>query len=191
VNFNSALETTKLTKSAIRKAHKLARIERKKREKLEAPEKASHDGPESAVIPDQGTDGSSDETTPIEKQTETSVFPEIPQPVAAVVPVPTKVPTETTRDRSATPMVLNGLPHRPPPSEPFFKEVPAIGTESAPAAEAKQEVKTETTGSVLPTIDDPDAVALKAEKAKKRQNALTRTLWSLVMIGGFIGMFFS
>lgn len=182
VNFNSAQEPTKLTKSAIRKAHKLARIERKRRQKLEAREKAKHDGPEAGMSPDQGTDGSSDETTPAEKETETSLFSE---PVPAVVPVPTEVTTERTRDRSATPMVLNGPPHPPLTPEPFFKEKPSIETESAPAAETKQEVKSET----LPKFSDPAAVALQAEKAKKRQNILTRTLWSLVMIGGFIGMF--
>ena len=183
MNFNSAQEPTKLTKSAIRKAHKLARIERKRRQKLEAREKVKHDGPEAGVMPDQGTDGSSDETTPAEKEIETAVFPENFEPVPAMVPVPTEVPVERTRDRSATPMVLNGPPHPALPPESFFKEKPSIETE---IAEVKQEVKSET----LPKFSDPAAVALQAEKAKKRQNALTRTLWSLVMIGGFIGTFF-
>ena len=28
-----------------------------------------------------------------------------------------------------------------------------------------------------------------AERSKKKQNAITRTLWGLIMIAGFIGMF--
>jgi phosphatidate cytidylyltransferase len=48
-------------------------------------------------------------------------------------------------------------------------------SESAKDALAKTPVK-----SVVAPPEDP-------EKAKKRQNALTRTLWTFIMIGGFLG----
>lgn len=35
-------------------------------------------------------------------------------------------------------------------------------------------------------IEQPD---VSAEKAKKKQNAITRTIWTLIMIGGFVGVF--
>jgi len=31
----------------------------------------------------------------------------------------------------------------------------------------------------------------QAERTKKKQNAITRTFWGLVMIGGFVGKLFS
>jgi hypothetical protein len=37
----------------------------------------------------------------------------------------------------------------------------------------------------LPPIPEP--VDENAEKAKKKQNAITRTIWTLIMIVGFIG----
>jgi len=45
--------------------------------------------------------------------------------------------------------------------------------------------------STTPPPKSAENFAAEAEKKKKRQNLFQRTVWTLIMIGGFIGRFFS
>ena len=67
----------------------------------------------------------------------------------------------------------------------------------APAAPIPQ-IKSQPAEAPRPVRSTPvdpakveEAKPMDAEKAKKRQNALTRTLWTFIMIGGFLSMSFS
>lgn len=180
----SAPEPTRQTKSSIKKAKQIARIERKKRQKFEAREKAKlglsgDDEPTTA-----GEPGASLVDEPIigneDQLPSTSLDIPLPVPhVPADVPA-ASAPSDTTA-LSAVP--LNSIP-RPPP-EPRVNNGPVLRTGAT---------------DVISTIPRPESVAKiessankgsssEAEKVKKRQNVLNRVVYSLVMIGVFIGTF--
>jgi phosphatidate cytidylyltransferase len=176
-------EPMKPTKSSIKKAHKIARIERKKRQKLEAREKAKLGLSDEALTPDEepvaslveeGTTGQNEDRLPSEPL-------EIPRPVPPITYVPAEVPADCT----VTATSLNGVP-LPPPPEPLDNAGPAVGTGAVDVVDV-------ISGKRVPQPESVANVAskspLEAEKVKKRQNFLNRVVYSLVMIGGFIGMF--
>lgn len=176
----SPTESTKLTKSAIRKAHKLARIERKKRQKLEAREKAKRLlEPDTSISPKQPSELSADE--PILIKQDLSEPSQFSQPVSPTTVIPVEVPIAAASSDSVStsaPMALNGTSHQPPP-EPPAEEDYNVKIESAPppAQSAEQPPPT----GIQMSNDSAK------EKAQKRQNVLNRILWSLVMIGVFVG----
>jgi phosphatidate cytidylyltransferase len=169
---------TRPTKSAIRKAHKLARIERKKRQKLEAREKAKHSlAPDTSISPEPEL--SADE--PIGEKQDLSEPSQIPQPTFTPdVPVPAVAVSSDSFSVSA-PMVLKGTPH-PPLPDPPARQDPIVITNVSPAPEVEQQPQT---GSAVHEIQK--STEAEKDKAKKRQNVLNRILWSLVMIGVFVG----
>ena len=71
------------------------------------------------------------------------------------------------------------------PSVPETK--PSVPTLVKPELEQK---KAATAQSIGKTRDvEKSANPQDAEKVKKRQNALTRTIWTFIMIGGFLGVY--
>ena len=177
-------EPARLTKSAIKKANRLARLERKQRQKLK-PGSEQDEQPEQPVTPD---------TLP---QPITAVIPEERPPSPQHVPssLPSKsqvsIPPETPKaplDRSVPiPTVSSDVP---PTSTPAGGP-PTITPINAPVQEIKEdylEKYSPRNGSVTISVTSDNQVPRQdPEIAKKRQNALTRILWTFIMIGGFIG----
>ena len=75
-------------------------------------------------------------------------------------------------------------PAQPPP-EPAKVEEPSTQTLPVKQDSAMQSTKPPTTEASGPPTPSPQEV----EKMKKMQSFLTRTLWTFIMIGGFIGTF--
>lgn len=100
----------------------------------------------------------------------------------------------TKANGGAKPAVQDLPPPPSPPSKPLESIKPIVekvipvslstALTEKPVMEAVKAVK-EVASAIVSEPNPQDA-----ERAKKRQNALTRTLWSLIMIGGFIGTLF-
>lgn len=183
----SAPELNRPTKSSIKKAAKLARTERKKRQKLEAREKVkvvSSDEPRTLDDPVtllEKTTGQDEDRLPSE-------FLEIPRPVPPVTYVPAEVPAAASSDLTAvTETALNGVPH-PPPPEFLVKDNPDPRTGTVDVISTVKQVPEPQSATNVASSSNKNSPS-EADKVKKRQNVLNRVVWSLVMIGGFIGVF--
>jgi phosphatidate cytidylyltransferase len=174
----SAPEPTKRTKSSIKKAAKLARTERKRRQKLEAREKAK------LGLSDEP--GTPDEPVALLEET-TSENEDRPSEDLEILRPATSVPAEVQPDISVTATPQNDVP-RPPPPRPVANNEQIRGIETSDMISTVEQLP------LLGSATEVEAPAgknsaMEAEKVKKRQNVLNRVFWSLVMIGGFIGMF--
>ncbi|KAM6502250.1 Cytidylyltransferase family domain containing protein [Amanita muscaria] len=152
---------SKPSKSALKKAQKLARTERRHRERAAAKQ---------AKLASQHELSSEPESTPSMAGNVAPVF-EPPRTRPSTVPaaVPS-VPDEPRRKQNGD---AHDVPHpvQQPPEPPVQQRVPAPGV----VEPAKPQEK-------------PTPSAQEVEKLKKRQSFLTRTLWTFIMIGGFIGL---
>ena len=94
-----------------------------------------------------------------------------PETIAPVKTAPESEPTPVldVKVESVPPPVSQRKPPSVPP-EPESKSTPPVQQH-----DKSRDVEKHT---------DPQL----AEKVKKRQNALTRTIWTFIMIGGFLGM---
>ncbi|KAF9524042.1 cytidylyltransferase family-domain-containing protein [Crepidotus variabilis] len=187
--ISSSAEPAKLTKSAIKRAQRLARIERKRRERVEARAKAKNGDPLTPISP-----AHQNEVAPEVKPEEVQRPEEPVQPVVAAASVP---PVEVVAAPSAPEIKANGITTKPtsqdplPPSQPpkpvelleQLVDVPAVPS----IPELKEKLLPESVKAATAALVNPSSPQ-DAERVKKRQNALTRTLWSLIMIGGFIGL---
>ncbi|KAG6869124.1 hypothetical protein C0993_001689 [Termitomyces sp. T159_Od127] len=182
----------KLSKSAIKRAQKLARTEKRLQQKALAKTQREHTPEVTNKSPSPPvTSSNTSEDVPRVKLAESSseVSPISPPPVADLLANGT--PIEPVLP-SAPPDLI------PPSSESASEHQPQPGVVSfAPAinhgifapepmerngkgqAESLAEVPSPST-QVVPSQD--------TEKAKKRQSFITRTLWTFIMIGGFIGL---
>ena len=144
-------EPEKPTKSAIKKANRLARLERKQRQKLK---QGSEQQPPPPVTP----------TT-------------LPQPVTPVIP-------EEGSSRSGPLLVPWSLPSK---AQPLTQA--SIRPAMLEVKENYLEKYSPRNGSaaIISVASDNQVSRPDPETAKKRQNVLTRTLWTFIMIGGFIG----
>lgn len=83
----------------------------------------------------------------------------------------------------------------PPLSEPEVHALPTYPREEFQKTQSKTElVEQPVSRADISTSLPPKSAeksAAEAEKRKKRQNLFQRTVWTLIMIGGFIGRFFS
>jgi phosphatidate cytidylyltransferase len=167
-------ETEKPTKSAIKKANRLARLERKQRQKLK-----------------QGNEQQQQPVTPTT----------LPQPVTPVI-------LEEGSLRSSSLLVSSSLPSREA-QRPTQDPVPAVSFDTPPIGITTEDPSTITSTKVpvpevkenylekysprngsaatISVASDNQVSRPDPETAKKRQNLLTRTLWTFIMIGGFIG----
>lgn len=159
----------------MKKANRLARLERKQRQKLK-----------------QGNEQQQQPVTPIT----------LPQPVTAAtleegsltsspLLVPSPLPLARASIRPAAPKtVLDPVP-------PVSSDAPPIGittddptSTNVPLPDVKEkylEKYLPRNGSATSTATDNQVSKPDPETAKKRQNVLTRILWTFIMIGGFIG----
>lgn len=99
--------------------------------------------------------------------------------------VPAEVPPASS-NISVTATVQNGVP--PPPPDPPAIDEPVLGTGIINVISTVKQVPLPKSATKSEAPADKNSPS-EAEKVKKRQNVLNRVFWSLVMIGGFIGMF--
>lgn len=183
--ISSSAEPAKLTKSAIKRAQQLARTERKRRERAEARAKAKNGDPQTPISPAQ-----QDEVAGAVKPGEVRKPEEPLQPAPPLPPFEDVAPTvpESKANGTTTKPASQDFP--PPPQQPKpvealkqLVDVPAVPS----IPELKEKLLPESVKNVAAVLVNPSSPQ-DAERVKKRQNALTRTLWSLIMIGGFIGL---
>lgn len=188
-------EPVKPTKSAIKKANRLARIERKERQKLKLP--ASEETQTTNPNPFE------DSISPVSTPVASVKVEEFSQPLPAAT---SSEPAELRVILEAQPRVeVNGSAYaealKPVLSEAVEveKTTRVVVTSPSPPTRKTMPTDTETTtettlsvnGSATKTDQNgkPAAQGQDTESAKRRQNALTRTLWTFIMIGGFIGTY--
>ncbi|KAF8200782.1 phosphatidate cytidylyltransferase [Pholiota molesta] len=187
-------EPVKPTKSAIKKANRLARIERKQRQKLKLP--ASEETQTTNPNPFE------DSISPVSTPVTSFKVEEFSQPLPAATP---SEPAELRVILEAQPRVeANGYAHaetlKPVLSEDVEVEKTTRVVVTSPSLPTHKTIPadTETTTEATPSVNGsaknadqngkPAAQGQDTESAKRRQNALTRTLWTFIMIGGFVGL---
>ena len=178
-----------MSKSAIKRAQRLARLEQKQ---LQKELKAQLKRAGSEALSEESISSS----TPIyESATVQHDQALLPVELSSTAPLPT-----TDAPDIAVPIQQNGAAHQTahsllssseasrsirvqasldPPST-LFDSQEARAQVALPAS--KENGSTVASKTVSLTTSNQDT-----EKSKKRQNALTRTLWTFIMIGGFIG----
>lgn len=87
---------------------------------------------------------------------------------------------------SVTATIQNGVP--PPSPNPPANDEAVLGTGIVNVISTVKQVPLPESATKIEAPADRNSPS-EAEKVKKRQNVLNRVFWSLVMIGGFIGMF--
>ena len=173
-------EPEKPTKSAIKKANRLARLERKQRQKLkQGNEQQQHTTLPQPVTPVILEEGSSRSSPLLVPPSLLSKAQPLAQPsIRAMAP-------KTDLDP------LPALSFEPPIG--ITTEDPStIASTNVLVPEVKEnylEKYSPRNGSATTISDTPNNQVSRPdpETAKKRQNVLTRTLWTFIMIGGFIG----
>jgi phosphatidate cytidylyltransferase len=178
-------EPEKPTKSAIKRANRLARLEKKQRQKLK-----------------QGNEQEQPVTPTTLPQPVTPVILEEASSKSSPLLVPTSLPS-----RKAQPLAQASIPPvapiialdpvpavsiDAPPIGITTEDPPSITSTKVPVPEVKEnylEKYSPRNGSAttISVASDNQVLRPDTETAKKRQNVLTRTLWTFIMIGGFIG----
>ena len=158
---------SKPSRSAIKKAQKLAREERRQREKTAA-KQAKRD---QSTPPAQESPPQSELDTPLPKP---NIISEAP--LMADESLPTK---------------QNDEEHDSPPI-PFSRVSVKLGNLSSEKLPERRDAEVKPVEPAKPRhteVSGPAHIAKEAERSKKLQSFLTRTLWTFIMIGGFISMF--
>ncbi|KAG6897902.1 hypothetical protein C0992_009386 [Termitomyces sp. T32_za158] len=184
----------KPSKSAIKRAQKLARTEKRSQQKALAKTQRGHT-PEVTNSPPPVTSSNFSEDAHCVKLAEssskvssvatppvaellvngTSVEPVLP---AAAAPAPPDlIPPSSASEEQSQPGLVSLTPSPTIDKEILVPE--PIDKHGKGQAESLVEVSSPPT-QVVPSQD--------TEKAKKRQSFITRTLWTFIMIGGFIGL---
>ncbi|KAF9465042.1 cytidylyltransferase family-domain-containing protein [Collybia nuda] len=180
----------KPTKSAIKKALKLARAEKRQRQKALARAQAGQVSSGNSV-----TSGDSPSITLVSLGDST----EFAKPIAEhdkspLVVLPPPATTSPVNEPGRPDAKLNGTTETLAPLEPrpVAQEMPVsvpqppVVAPLPPFVEADTKpVRSSQANHVTPP---PQKQVEDSEKSKKRQSFLTRTLWTFIMIGGFIGL---
>jgi phosphatidate cytidylyltransferase len=176
-------EPAKPTKSAIKKANRLARIERKQRQKLKQETEEEQQPVTPITLPQPVTtlileEGSSSPPLVL------SSLPSKAQPLAQASVAP-----KTALDEFVHVPAVN---FDAPPIGSTTEDPPTITSTNVPAPEVKEnylEKYSPRNGSAaaISAASDNQVSRPDPETEKKRQNILTRILWTFIMIGGFIG----
>lgn len=195
-----------LSKSAIKKAKALARAEKRQQEKAAraaarnlANGKASPDTSPpiaesyvdvSAEVGESGVD--SEISSPTESTSDKGKWTGVEPTVEAkkgngnAHPLVQQVESKPTSRAPVTPVTLSAPP--PPPSTKAAQEVAAPPQKQTLSQLEKASTMANGHSKHVPVPPtEPDtSTQSAAEKSKKRQSFLTRTLWTFIMIGGFI-----
>ena len=168
--------TAKPSKSAVKRAMRQARQEKRQKQRAEARKRREE------------LQGSSPE--PSDKELTSTEVVAVPSPISnALVPLNLQFEGESEPEvELVAPLVPIPMP---PVSEP---EVPAPQTvlpedlqKTQFKPESVEQPVSRTEISNTSSSKSAEQFAAEAEKKKKRQNLFQRTVWTLIMIGGFIG----
>lgn len=169
--------TAKPSKSAVKRAMRQARQEKRQKQRAEARKRREE------------LQGSSPE--PSDKELTSTEVVVVPSPISNALEVPLNLQFEGESESEVelvTPLVPIPMP---PVSEP---EVPAPQTvlpedlqKTQFKPESVEQPVSRTEISNTSSSKSAEQFAAEAEKKKKRQNLFQRTVWTLIMIGGFIG----
>jgi phosphatidate cytidylyltransferase len=182
----------KPTKSAIKRAQKLARIEKKQKQKalakalrVQAPTSPASSQSEVSLEPHTNLDNTrnghlsdTDENENATSSQSSSISPVAEEPESCQSPAEVNGACSASRVSSSEHLNATSIDSKP------------RSLLSQPAQEALTERSEDTTPppkqDSVPQQPSPDL-----EKMKKRQGFITRTLWTFIMIGGFIGEIYS
>ncbi|KAK2463249.1 hypothetical protein APHAL10511_004904 [Amanita phalloides] len=172
---------SKPSKSAMKRAQRLAREERRQRGKVSA--KQTKEASPSAHEPHKGSDASS---TSVEIPSHALSEPDASKSSTVITTFNDASPAEQNGEaHDTTPTVHNKQPIRslpaPPEVKDTFNQTPFKKPDSM---ESVERTEPKITATPTPPVPNPQ----DAEKSKKMQSFLTRTLWTFIMIGGFIGL---
>jgi phosphatidate cytidylyltransferase len=181
-------EPPKPSKSALKKAAKTARTEKRQQQKA-AKNRISDNS--------QGESSESPVATAYEPikvlHGSYEIVPATPDSKNASLSVPDEAPLETTVDLTAA--HIDGNVHdgisSPEPSYPTSMDTSGrnspdpLDDPTADKNSYEDPLNEELQLALQNKLDRQQA----AERTKKKQNAITRTLWGFIMIGGFIGTF--
>ncbi|KAG9221095.1 hypothetical protein CCMSSC00406_0005466 [Pleurotus cornucopiae] len=175
----SESDPSKPTKSAIKRAQKAARIQKKLEQKAALKARREQEAvasePEKAAPVEQ----QKPQELPIPTESQLSAPPE---PEELDPPLP-ELPVAQNPEISATNYVSEPIYSRP---EPAF---PVEQTPTPPPA-PKVEPQSPTLEQVvsMPSVIEVKSTPPDVEAVKKRQGFITRTLWTFIMIGGFLSL---
>lgn len=196
---HSVPDPNKPSKSALKKAKAAARQEKRQQEKAAraaarlqaATNSAVTDAEESAL---SGTElppsGSPSNPVPILDDSPSEVLPpkdvKIDTEPAKLIqePNPPKISNGSVHagGLAAEKSITSSLPSNSPPSTIVLQKTQPQGAYSPPVhADLKAAI-----GDIEATAESKIVATQDTEQQKKRQNALTRTLWTFIMIGGFL-----
>lgn len=188
LSSTSQLEA-KPSKTAIKKLQKLARAEKRQRQKALAKSQAGlSPSPENSVASSEVTP--STEAVPLPEPSELSSLSD-----SYILPTVPPLVEETYMQREQASVGVNGMmpeaieSSTPTPTLPAVPEAPST-VELLPTAllSAPPRLSEKPSAKVMTLPLHEDTSAKDAEKVKKRQSFLTRALWTCIMISGFIGM---
>ncbi|RPD78685.1 hypothetical protein L226DRAFT_610550 [Lentinus tigrinus ALCF2SS1-7] len=187
---SSSESPVKLSKSALKKQKALARAEKRQLEKAAraaARAQKATGGAQPAVPP-------ASEDAPIEEPAAADVVE--PSPVEEVVEevrAPQPVAPKPANGAAHSSVATNGsAPQAPTNEHPSAAPSPPPPAYNTPAAVKPTPAPSEKVSNLAPRKIDIETPLEKSvapeqsEQVKKRQSFLTRTLWTFIMIGGFI-----
>ncbi|KXN92449.1 Putative phosphatidate cytidylyltransferase [Leucoagaricus sp. SymC.cos] len=176
----------KPSKSALKKAARQARLEKKQQQRADARKRRTEEQQRSLTsspVPEK--ESTSNGSAAAHSLSSATTLPEIvpkaepevpaePKPDSAVEPTAAVAPQASEPETSVPPQ---SLVHS-------LKDVKKALARSQPVSQPEPEAETPKASITKST----GQVAAEAEKEKKRRNVFERTIWTLIMIGGFIGL---
>ncbi|KAF8658252.1 hypothetical protein AX16_002028 [Volvariella volvacea WC 439] len=212
-NVESATEEPrKLSKSALKKAQNQARTERRREQRALA--RANKAAGATGSLPVDSASASPAVSSPgsavnpskplpdVEPPSESTAPASAPQPIAEVkVETKPKRPAAPTNGHVDTKVMTHAEPppwskkvaklDKPIETSPPVTEQPIsklAKVEETPTAPTPKQ-KPDNNEISRPVVEEPKVpTPEELEREKKRQNMLTRTLWTFIMIGGFLGL---
>lgn len=180
----------KPTKSAIKKAAKLARTERRQQEKAAKARNPLAPSPSPSPAPPEPVYEPVKVTEKIYEITPVAAADDVSEDVHEDVPLVTTEQPPIVTIQPAPPQAqhvhrYDDVMSTPEPSYPTSMETSG---RNSPEPLVDLTAQEDTLNAELQlALENKLAQQAEAERTKKKQNFLTRTLWGLIMIGGFIG----
>ncbi|KIK01402.1 hypothetical protein K443DRAFT_678405 [Laccaria amethystina LaAM-08-1] len=181
---NLVEQPTKLTKSAIKKANRLARLERKQRQKSKTQPQA-HEGITEIVTDPPPVSAPVAPAIHIQDISLESPLQNVDGP-SSFSPPPVVTPREQEKSFVSCPPMES---ERSEPDSSSNSESPSLTQVRPLVATLESPIHGVSEKTSLPDLSPPAQPNVQdSEKTKKRQILLTRTLWTFIMIGGFVGL---
>ncbi|KAF7428655.1 hypothetical protein PC9H_007884 [Pleurotus ostreatus] len=173
----SESDPSKPTKSAIKRAQKAARIQKKLEQKAASRARREQEAvasePEKAPVEQQKP-----QELPIPTESQLGAPPE---PEELDPPLP-ELPVAQNPEVSPPIHVSEQIHSRPEPALPVEQNLTPPVPKAEPQAPSLEQVVS------MPSVIEVKSAPPDVEAVKKRQGFITRTLWTFIMIGGFLSL---